>query len=100
MSAFQTPRAIETLSVVWATPDRERMTVAELIVPILLSITFVWPFWSVGFVLPLTPVPCLYFVKATDARRWRHGSPCRRHAVELHDHTGRRRSVAVCARTA
>lgn len=42
---------------------RERVTVAEFLVPISLSITLLWPFWSFRFVLPLTPLLYLYFVK-------------------------------------
>jgi hypothetical protein len=42
---------------------RERVTVAEFLVPISLLITLVWPFWSFRFVLPLTPFLYLYFVK-------------------------------------
>lgn len=41
---------------------RERVTVAELLVPISLGIIFVWPFWTFRFVLPLTPYLFLYFV--------------------------------------
>ena len=42
---------------------RERLTVAEFLVPISLVITLLWPFWSFRFVLPLTPFLYLYFVK-------------------------------------
>ena len=42
---------------------RERVTVAEFLVPISLLITLLWPFWSFRFVLPLTPFLYLYFVK-------------------------------------
>ena len=42
---------------------RERVTVAEILVPISLVITVLWPFWSFRFVLPLTPFLYLYFVK-------------------------------------
>ena len=42
---------------------RERATAAELLVPISLLITVLWPFWSFRFVVPLTPFLYLYFVK-------------------------------------
>jgi hypothetical protein len=42
---------------------RERPTVAEFLIPISLSITLLWPFWSFRFVLPLTPFLYMYFVK-------------------------------------
>ena len=42
---------------------RERVTVAEILVPVSLVITVLWPFWSFRFVLPLTPFLYLYFVK-------------------------------------
>ena len=42
---------------------RERVTVAELLVPISLAIIAVWPYWSFRFVLPLAPYLFLYFVK-------------------------------------
>ena len=42
---------------------RERVTVAELLVPISLAITVLWPFWSFRFVVPLAPFLYFYFVK-------------------------------------
>ena len=42
---------------------RERVTVAEFLVPISLAITILWPFWSFRFVLPLTPFVYFYFVR-------------------------------------
>jgi hypothetical protein len=42
---------------------RERWTVAEFLVPISLTITLLWPFWSFRFVLPLTPFLFLYLAK-------------------------------------
>jgi len=42
---------------------RERVTVAEILVPVSLVITVLWPFWSFRFVVPLTPFLYLYFVK-------------------------------------
>lgn len=41
---------------------RERLTVAELLVPISLAITVVWPFWSFRFLLPLAPFLFLYLI--------------------------------------
>ena len=41
---------------------RERLTVAEILVPTSLVITLLWPFWSFRFVLPLTPFLFLYLV--------------------------------------
>jgi hypothetical protein len=43
---------------------RERVTVAEVLVPISLAITVLWPFWSFRFVVPLAPFLYFYFVKA------------------------------------
>lgn len=43
---------------------RERLTVAEFLVPISLAITILWPFWSFRFVLPLTPFVYFYFVRS------------------------------------
>src|SRR4029434_2387677 len=42
---------------------RHRVTVAEILVPVSLAITVLWPFWSFRFVVPLTPFLYLYFVK-------------------------------------
>lgn len=42
---------------------RERVTVAELLVPISLVITVLWPFWSFRFVVPLAPFLYFYLVK-------------------------------------
>jgi hypothetical protein len=47
--------------------SRERVTVAELYVPIALAIVLVWPFWSYRFVLPLAPFLFLYFVRGLQA---------------------------------
>jgi hypothetical protein len=52
---------------------RERVTAAELLVPVSLAITLVWPFWSFRFVLPLTPYLFLYFVLGTHALATRLG---------------------------
>ena len=41
----------------------ERTTVAEFLFAISLGITIFWPFWSFRFVLPLTPLVYLYFVR-------------------------------------
>ena len=41
---------------------RERVTVAELLVPVSLVITVFWPFWSFRFVVPLAPFLYFYFV--------------------------------------
>lgn len=41
---------------------RQRLTVTELLVPISLSMTLLWPFWSYRFVLPLAPYLFLYLV--------------------------------------
>ena len=42
---------------------REQVTIAELLVPISLLITVMWPFWSFRFVVPLAPFLYFYFVK-------------------------------------
>jgi hypothetical protein len=42
---------------------RQRLTVAEMLVPISLAVTLLWPWWTFRFVLPLTPFLFLYFVK-------------------------------------
>jgi len=41
---------------------RNRVTVAELLVPISLGIIFVWPFWTFRFVVPLAPYLFFYLV--------------------------------------
>ncbi len=41
---------------------RQRMTAAEVLVPISLAIITLWPFWSFRFVLPLTPFLLFYFI--------------------------------------
>ena len=38
------------------------MSVAEILVPISLTITILWPWWTFRFVLPLTPFLFFYFV--------------------------------------
>jgi hypothetical protein len=42
---------------------RERVTVAELLMPIAMAIIVIWPYRSFRFVLPLTPFLLLYFVR-------------------------------------
>ena len=42
---------------------RERLTLAEILVPISLTIIVLWPFWSFRFVLPLTPFLLFYFTR-------------------------------------
>ena len=42
---------------------RERVTVAELLIPIAVGIIVIWPYRSFRFVLPLTPFLLLYFVR-------------------------------------
>ena len=44
------------------TAARARSTVAEILVPVSLVITVLWPFWSFRFVLPLTPYLVFYFL--------------------------------------
>jgi hypothetical protein len=41
---------------------RQRLTVAEILVPISLAITVLWPWWTFRFILPLTPFLVLYLV--------------------------------------
>lgn len=41
---------------------RLRVTVAELLIPISLGITLVWPFWTFRFVVPLAPFLFFYLV--------------------------------------
>ncbi len=42
---------------------RERVTLAEIAVPMLLGITALWPWETIRFVLPLTPFLIFYFVR-------------------------------------
>jgi hypothetical protein len=46
---------------------RERMTVAEMLTPLVLAIILIWPFWTFRFVLPLTPFLMLYFIAGLQA---------------------------------
>lgn len=46
---------------------RERLTVAEVLIPIALAIIIVWPYRSFRFVMPLTPFLLLYFVRGIQA---------------------------------
>jgi hypothetical protein len=46
---------------------RKRATAAELLVPISLAITVMWPFWTFRFVVPLTPFLFFYLVAGTGA---------------------------------
>ncbi len=46
---------------------RERLTVAEVFIPIALGIIMVWPFWSFRFVVPLTPLLLFYFTRGIHA---------------------------------
>ena len=46
---------------------RERVTVAELLVPVSLAMTVLWPFWSFRFVLPLTPFLYFYLIAGIQA---------------------------------
>ena len=46
---------------------RERVTVAEVLVPLSLAITVLWPWWTFRFVIPLTPFLFFYFVQGL---RW------------------------------
>ena len=41
---------------------REPVTVAEILVPISLAMTLLWPFWSFRFVLPLVPFLYVYLI--------------------------------------
>jgi hypothetical protein len=41
---------------------RHRITVVEILVPVSLAITLLWPFWSFRFVLPLTPYLVFYLL--------------------------------------
>ena len=41
---------------------RLRLTVVEILVPVSLAITLLWPFWSFRFVLPLTPYLVFYLL--------------------------------------
>ena len=41
---------------------RQRITVAEFLLPVALAIVSLWPFWSFRFVLPLTPFLFFYLV--------------------------------------
>ena len=41
---------------------RNRVTVAEVLVPVALAIILIWPFWSFRFLLPLTPYFFFYFI--------------------------------------
>jgi hypothetical protein len=51
---------------------RQRITVAEILIPISLAVVLLWPFWSFRFVLPLTPYLFFYLVTGlrTLTRSW------------------------------
>jgi hypothetical protein len=42
---------------------RERLSVAEFLVPLTVAIVVLWPYWSFRFVLPLTPFLFFYLTK-------------------------------------
>jgi len=46
---------------------RERLTVAEILVPLSLTMIALWPFWGFRFVLPLAPFLLLYFVSGVQS---------------------------------
>jgi hypothetical protein len=46
---------------------RQRITVAEFLVPVAVAIVLLWPFWSFRFVLPLTPYLFFYLVAGLQA---------------------------------
>jgi len=46
---------------------RERLTAAEVLVPISIAMTVIVPFWSYRYVLPLAPYVFFYFVKGLQA---------------------------------
>ena len=55
--------ALSTLAFVgFVQTARNHITVAELLVPISLSMIFLWPFWSFRFVMPLTPYLFFYVI--------------------------------------
>jgi hypothetical protein len=42
---------------------RQRITVAEVLTPLALTVILLWPFWTFRFVLPLTPFLMFYFLR-------------------------------------
>lgn len=42
---------------------RRGITAAEIVVPLSLTVTLLWPYWAYRFVLPLTPFLLLYLVR-------------------------------------
>ena len=70
---------------------RQRVTMAEILVPVSLAIIVLWPWWTFRFVVPLTPFLFFYFIQGL---RWSPGLPLARVALlsiiglNLYDHTG------------
>ena len=70
---------------------RERVTVAEVLVPLSLAITILWPWWTFRFVIPLTPFLFFYFIQGL---RWSPTFPAARVVLlsviglNLYDHAG------------
>ena len=69
---------------------RQRVTVAEFLVPISLAITVLWPWWTFRFVLPLSPFLFFYFIRGL---QWPGVVPLARIVIlsiiglNLYDHT-------------
>ena len=51
----------------WVRIVRDRLSAAEIVVPLSLAIVVVWPFWSFRFVLPLAPFLLVYLVEGLRA---------------------------------
>jgi hypothetical protein len=69
---------------------RERLTVAEVFIPIALGIVVLWPFWSFRFIVPLTPLLLFYFTKGIQVLAPRAAGIVLMSLIGLHlyDHAG------------
>jgi Dolichyl-phosphate-mannose-protein mannosyltransferase len=69
---------------------RERLTAAEVFMPMALGIIMVWPFWSFRFVVPLTPLLVFYFIRGIQALAPRAAGIVLLSLIGLHlyDHMG------------
>jgi hypothetical protein len=69
---------------------RERLTVAEVLVPITIGVILLWPFWSFRFVIPLTPLLLFYFTKGLQVLAPRAATIALLSLIGLHvfDHAG------------
>ncbi len=79
---------IALIGFVWTV--RERLTVAEVFMPIALGIIMLWPFWSFRFVVPLTPLLLMYFTRGLQVLAPRAAGIVLMSLIGLHlyDHAG------------